>query len=71
MNKVLMCEVQLFDLHQNIILMDRETFQVKTVSCPFTEDLPEAIVDICNETQIYDFFLGAPESYAKHIIEVV
>ena len=61
----------LFGLHQEIVLIDYDKSQAEVVSRPFTEDLPEAIVEVCNNTQVYDFFLSAPESYAKHIIEVV
>lgn len=71
MNKVLMCAVILFDRQQEIILVDYNESRVKTVSRPFTEDLPEAIVEICDETQIYEFFLNAPETYVEHIIETV
>ena len=71
MDKVLMCAVILFDLQQDITLVDYKSSQVRTISRPFTEDLPEAIVEVCNNTQVYDFFLSAPEPYAEHIIEVV
>ena len=71
MNKVLMCAVQLFDIQQEIILVNHDVSEIKTVSCPFTEDLPEAIVEICDETQVYEFYLNAPKAYADHIIEVV
>ena len=71
MDKVLMCAVILFDLQQDITLIDYKLSQARTISRPFTEDLPEAIVEVCNNTQVYDFFLSAPESYAEHIIEVV
>ena len=71
MNKVLMCSVLLFDLQQEIILIDYDKSQAEVISRPFTEDLPEAIVEVCDEAQVYDFFLGAPEAYAEHIIEVV
>ena len=71
MNKVLMCSVRLFDLQQEIILVDYDKSQADVISCPFTEDLPKAIVEICDETQVYDFLLGAPEAYAEHIIKVV
>ena len=71
MNKVLMCSVILLGLHQEIILVDYDKSQAEAISRPFTEDLPEAIVEICDETQIYDFVLVAPEAYAKYIIEVV
>jgi hypothetical protein len=71
MNKVLICSVLVLDLRQEIILVDYSKSQAEVISRPFTEDLPEAIVEICDETQIYDFLLDAPETYAKHIIEVV
>lgn len=71
MNKVLMCSVILFNLHQEIVLVDYDKSQAEVISRPFTEDLPKAIVEICDETQVYDFLLGAPEAYAEHIIKVV
>lgn len=71
MNKVLMCSVILFGLQQEIILVDYDKSQAEVISRPFTKDLPEAIVEVCDETQVYDFFLSAPKAYAEHIIEVV
>lgn len=71
MNKVLVCSVSLFDLQQEIILVDYNKFQTEVISCPFTEDLPKAIVEVCDEIQVYDFLLSAPEAYAEHIIEAV
>jgi hypothetical protein len=57
MNKVLICSVLVLDLRQEIILVDYSKSQAEVISRPFTEDLPEAIVEICDETQIYDFLL--------------
>ena len=55
--KRIYCELHLFDLHQNVYIVDTDTGAKDCVAITTMEELPEVISAICDNKQIYKVLL--------------
>ena len=51
------CELHMFDLHQNVYVVDTDTGAKDCVAITTMEELPEVISAICDNKQIYKVLL--------------
>lgn len=66
-NKILVCNFNLFDLHQTIMLVD--DYDHKTVSVTTLTDLGKSLSELCNANGIEYIHLYGDNSYANKIIK--
>lgn len=69
MKKEIVCQYQLFDLHQNIMLIDGEDAQVVCISS--LDNLGGDIANMCDKFDVYDVHLYGATSYADKIVKQI
>lgn len=67
--KKVYCEIHMFDLHQNIYIVDSDTGNKECVAMTTLEGLPEVISAICNAEKICRVSLGGNNVYGATISE--
>lgn len=71
--KKVYCEINMFDLHQNIYIVDSATGNKECVAITTLEELPEAICAICDAEKICRVWLNGNGVYgatiSKNIVE--
>ena len=65
------CELHMFDLHQNVYIVDTDTGEKNCVAITTMEELPEVISAICDAKKIYKVFLAGNSVYSAAVSEVI
>lgn len=68
-NRVIVCNFNLFDLHQNIFLIDPTADTYECIGISMVSDLGNTIAMLCNKHQTYHVHLVGLEGSAKVIAE--
>lgn len=63
------CEIHMFDLHQNIYVVDPETGNKECVAMTTLEELPEVISAICDAQKVYKVTLSGNSVYGAAVSE--
>ena len=67
--KKVYCEIHMFDLHQNIYIVDSTTGNKECVAITTLEELPEVISAICDAKKVYKVWLGGNSVYGAAVSE--
>lgn len=71
--KKIVCEINLFDLHQRVFLINSETKEKKCIATVMIDSVPEAISALCNNQKVYSVTLTGNREYnntlSKDILE--
>ena len=65
------CELHIFDLHQNVYVVDMQTGNKERVAITTIEELPEVINAVCNDKKIYKVLLSGNSVMGDAIAEDV
>jgi hypothetical protein len=63
------CEIHMFDLHQNIYVVDPEIGNKECVAMTTLEELPEVISAICDAQKVYKVTLSGNSVYGAAVSE--
>ena len=63
------CEIHMFDLHQNIYVVDPETGDKDCVAITTLEELPEVISAICDAKKVFKVTLTGNSVYGAAVSE--
>jgi hypothetical protein len=63
------CELHMFDLHQNVYIIDTDTDAKECVAITTMEELPEVISAICDAKKVYKVFLAGNSVYGAAVSE--
>lgn len=63
------CELHIFDLHQNVYVVDTDTGVKDCVAITTIEKLPKVISAICNDKKIYKVSLGGNSNFSSAVSE--
>ena len=63
------CEIHMFDLHQNVFIVDASTSVKDHVAITTLEELPEVISAICDAKQVYKVTLTGNSVYGAAVSE--
>lgn len=63
------CELHMFDLHQNIYIVDTDTGSKECIAITTMEELPEVISAICDAKKVYKVFLTGNSVYGAAVSE--
>lgn len=69
MKKEIVCQYQLFDLHQNIMLIDGNDAQVVCISN--LDRLGGDIADMCDKFDVHDVHIYGAPMYADRIVKQI
>lgn len=63
------CEIHMFDLHQNVYVVDSSTGNKECVAITTLEELPEVISAICDAREVYKVTLAGNSIYGAAVSE--
>lgn len=63
------CEINMFDLHQNVYVVDSSTGNKECVAITTLEELPEVISAICDAREVYKVTLAGNSIYGAAVFE--
>lgn len=63
------CEIHMFDLHQNVYVVDLSTGNKECVAITTLEELPEVISAICDARKVYKVALAGNSVYGAAVSE--
>lgn len=63
------CEIHMFDLHQNVYVVDSAVGTKQQIAITTLEELPEVISAICDAKQIYKVTLAGNSVYGATVAE--
>lgn len=61
----IICNIQMFDLHQKIYLLDENGEQKEIGTAVALNQLPEKIIELCSAYKIHNVHLFGMDAYAK------
>ena len=67
--KRIYCEIHMFDLHQNVYLVDPSTGNKDCVAITTLEELPEVISAICDARKVFKVTLTGNSIYGAAVSE--
>lgn len=67
--KKIYCEIHMFDLHQNVYVIDPDTGNKECVAITTLEKLPKAISAICDAKKVYKVMLAGNSVYGAAVSE--
>jgi hypothetical protein len=67
--KKVYCELHMFDLHQNVYIIDTDTGVKDCVAITTMEELPEVISAICDAKKVYKVLLAGNSVYGAAVSE--
>ena len=67
--KRIYCEIHMFDLHQNVYLVDPSTGNKDCVAITTLEELPEVISAICDAKKVFKVTLTGNSIYGAAVSE--
>ena len=71
--KKILCEINLFDLHQRIFLVNSETKEKECIATTMINSIPQTVSALCNNQKIYSVVLTGNKEYnntlSKDILE--
>ena len=67
--KKVYCELHMFDLHQNVYIVDPEVGAKDCVAITTMEELPEVISAICDAKKVYKVLLTGNSVYGTAVSE--
>lgn len=67
--KKVYCEIHMFDLHQNVFVVDPSTGNKECVAITTLEELPEVISAICDAKRIFKVTLAGNSVYGAAVSE--
>ena len=67
--KRIYCELHMFDLHQNVYIVDTDTGEKNCVAITTMEELPEVISAICDNKEVYKVLLTGNSILSKAVSE--
>lgn len=67
--KKIYCELHMFDLHQNIYIIDTETNEKNCVAMTSMEQLPEVISALSSEKKVNHVCLGGNSIFGEAVSE--
>lgn len=65
--KEIICNFNLYDLHQKIYMIDKENSHIKELAVTTIENFPQDIIDACRREDVYDIHLYGSKDYAEGI----
>ena len=63
------CELHMFDLHQNVYIVDASTGEREAVAITTMEELPEVISAICDAKKVYKVLLTGNSIFGAAVAE--
>ena len=63
------CELHMFDLHQNVYIVDASTGTKEAVAITTMEELPEVISAICDAKKVYKVLLTGNSVFGAAVAE--
>lgn len=67
--KKIYCEIHMFDLHQNVYVVDPSTDNKECVAITTLEELPEVINAICDAKKVFKVILSGNSVYGAAVSE--
>ena len=67
--KKIYCELHMFDLHQNVYIIDIDTGAKECVAITTLEELPEVISAICDARKVFKVTLAGNSVYGAAVAE--
>ena len=67
--KRIYCEIHMFDLHQNVYVVDPEVGTKEQIAITTLEELPEVISAICDAKKVFKVILAGNSIYGAAVAE--
>ena len=67
--KKIYCELHMFDLHQNVYIIDTDTGDKECVTITTLEELPEVISAICEARKVFKVILAGNSIFGAAVSE--